>query len=194
MSSVRTMTLADAAFPRAGALRDVLLVAGASLLTAAAAQIAVPVPWSPVPLTAQTFAVLLSGAALGSRRGFASQALYLAQGAAGLPVFAGGMGGAPVFVGPTAGYLLAFPLAAALTGLLCERGWDRRFGTMLAAMLIGSAPILLFGAALLARFVPAPQVLVAGVLPFVPGDIVKATAAALAFPAAWRLVTRGDRA
>lgn len=194
MSSVRAMTLADVAFPRTGVLRDVLLVGAASLLTAAAGRLAFPVPWSPVPLTAQTFAVLLSGAVLGSRRGFAAQALYLAQGAAGLPVFAGGMNGALAFAGPTAGYLLAFPLAAAVTGFLCERGWDRRFGTMLAAMLIGSVPLFLLGLVLLARFVPAHQLLAAGLLPFVPGDIVKAAAAALAFPAAWRLASRGSGA
>ena len=187
MSSVRTLTLADAALPRAGALRDVLLVVGASLVTAAAARIALPVPWSPVPLTGQTFAVLLTGAALGARRAVLAQALYLIEGAMGLPFFAAGLGGPLVLAGPTGGFLLAFPLAAAVTGACAEHGWDRRFGTMLSAMLLGSAVILVSGLAVLSRFVPADRLLAAGLLPFLPGDAVKAVAAALALPAAWRL-------
>ena len=186
MSTVRTLTLADAALPGATVLRDVALVAGASLVTALAAQVAVPLPGSPVPLTGQTFAVLLTGAALGARRGFLAQTLYLLQGAAGLPVFAGGLGGAWLLAGPSGGFLAAFPLAAAVTGALAERGWDRRFAGTLAAMLLGSAVILLAGAAWLARFLPPAQALAAGVWPFVPGDLFKAAAAALALPAAWR--------
>lgn len=188
MSSVRTLTLADAALPRVGFLRDVLLVVGASLVTAVAARVAIPLPGTPVPLTGQTFAVLLAGATLGARRGALSQALYLAQGALGLPVFAGGLAGPLVLAGPTGGFLLAFPLAAAVTGLCAERGWDRRFVTTLAAMLLGSAVILLTGTLLLARFVPAGRLPVAGLLPFVPGDVVKAVAAALLLPTAWRFV------
>jgi len=186
MSSVRTLTLADAALPRVGVLRDTLLVVGASLLTAAAARIALPLPWSPVPLTGQTFAVLLAGAALGARRGALAQALYLIEGAMGLPFFAGGLGGPLALAGPTGGFLLAFPLAAAVTGLCAEHGWDRRFGTMLASMLIGSAAILVSGLAVLSHFVPADRLLAAGLLPFLPGDVIKAVAAALVLPAAWR--------
>ena len=184
--SVRTLTLADLALPRAGVLANLGLVVGASLVTALAAQIAIPVPWSLVPITGQTFAVTLTGAVLGARRGFLAQALYLAEGAVGLPVFAAGGAGVAVLAGPTAGYLAAFPLAAALTGALAQRGWDRRFVTMLPAMLIGSIPVFALGLAQLARFVPADRVLAAGLLPFIPGDLVKATLAALAFPAAWR--------
>jgi biotin transport system substrate-specific component len=187
MSSVRTMTLADVAIPRAGLTRNALLVVGASVVTALAAQIAFPVPWSPVPLTGQTFAVLLSGAVLGARRAFIAQALYLAEGAFGLPVFAGGGAGLAILAGPTGGYLAAFPLAALLTGALAERGWDRRFVTMLAAMLLGSAVIFALGLLQLSRFVPQAQLFAAGLLPFVPGDLVKSALAALAFPAAWRL-------
>ncbi len=188
MSSVRTLTLADAAMPRTGILRDAALVLGASLVTALAARIALPVPWSPVPLTGQTFAVLLTGAALGARRGLLAQALYLVEGAAGLPVFAAGLGGPLVFAGPSAGYLIAFPLAAALTGALAERGWDRRFLGTLAAMLAGSAVILASGTAVLAHFVRDGRLVVAGVLAFAPGDVLKAVAAALLLPAAWRIV------
>jgi biotin transport system substrate-specific component len=187
MSSVRTLTLADVAMPRAGVLRDALLIAAASILTALAARAAIPVPWSPVPLTGQTFAVLLSGAVLGARRAFLAQTLYLAEGALGLPVFAGGATGFAIFAGPTGGYLLAFPFAAALTGALAERGWDRRFLTMLAAMLLGSTVIFALGLIQLSRFVPPAQLLAAGFLPFVPGDLVKSVLAALAFPFAWRI-------
>src|SRR5438093_5499711 len=143
--SVRALTLADVAVPRAGALDNVVLVASASLVTALGAQLAIPLPWSPVPITGQTFAVLLTGAVLGARRGFLAQALYLAEGAMGLPVFAGGAAGVAKLMGPTAGYLIAFPFAAMLTGALAERGWDRRFLTMLAAMLLGSAVIFVRG-------------------------------------------------
>lgn len=193
MSTVRTLTPADAAFPGVTALRDVALVVGASLVTALAAQVAVPLPGSPVPLTGQTFAVLLTGAALGARRGFLAQTLYLLQGAAGLPVFAGGLGGAWLLAGPAGGYLAAFPLAAAVTGALAGPargagvpGRDRRFAGTLAAMLLGSAVILLAGAAWLTRFLPPAQALAAGVWPFVPGDLLKAVAATLALPAACR--------
>jgi biotin transport system substrate-specific component len=185
--STRTLTLADLAWPRSGALRNVLLIVGATLVTALAARIEIPVPWSPVPITGQTFAVLLSGAVMGARRAFAAQLLYLAAGAAGLPVFAGGGAGLATFVGPTAGYLIGFPIGAAVTGALAERGWDRRFITMLPAMLLGSAPIFVLGLAWLSRFLPDDQLLAAGLVPFLPGDVIKATLAALAFPAAWCL-------
>lgn len=188
MPSSRTLTLVDLALPRPGILQNALLVAGASLVTSIAAQFAVPVPWSPVPITGQTFAVLLSGAVLGARRGFLAQALYLVEGALGLPVFAAGASGVAVFAGPTAGYLLAFPLAAAITGAMAERGWDRHFSTMMIAMLAGSAPVFVFGLAGLQRFLPASGLLAAGLYPFLPGDLVKATLAALAFPVAWRWV------
>lgn len=191
MSTVRTLTLADVAVPRAGFLHNALLVAGASLATALAAQVAFPLPWSPVPVTGQTFAVLLSGAVLGARRAFLAQALYVTEGALGLPVFAGGAAGIATLLGPTGGYLVAFPFAAALTGFLAERGWDRRFATMLAALLLGSAVIFAAGLAGLARFLPASQLLGAGLLPFIPGDLVKSSLAALAFPAAWRLLRPG---
>jgi len=190
MSSVRTMTLADVAVPRAGFQLNALLVIGASLLTALAAQIEFRLPWSPVPITGQTFAVLLSGAVLGSRRAFLAQLLYVAEGALGLPVFAGGAAGLVKLLGPTGGYLAAFPFAAFLTGFLAERGWDRRFATTFAALLVGSVVIFAFGLAVLSRFVPSSQLLAVGLLPFIPGDLIKSALAALAFPAAWRWVGR----
>jgi biotin transport system substrate-specific component len=190
MSSVRTLTLADVAVPRPGALNNAMLIFSASLATAVAAQIAFPVPWSPVPITGQTFAVLLSGAVLGARRALLAQALYLLEGALGAPIFAAGAAGAAVLVGPTGGYLIAFPFAAAIVGALAERGWDRRFVTMLAAMLLGSVVIFALGLIQLSRFMPAAQLPGAGLLPFIPGDLIKSTLASLAFPAAWRLAHR----
>jgi biotin transport system substrate-specific component len=190
MPAVRTLTLAEIAWPRPGFARDALLVVGATFATALAAQIAIPLPGSPVPITAQTFAVLLSGAVLGARRAFLAQILYLAEGALGLPAFAGGAASAGVLLGPSGGYLLSFPLAAVITGALAERGWDRRFATMLVAMLLGSLAIFAGGLAGLARFVPTDRLLALGLLPFVPGDLIKAGLAAAAFPAAWKMVER----
>ena len=186
MSTVRTLTLADVAVPRSNAFRDALLIAAGTVLTAFAAQLEIRTPWSVVPITGQTFAVLLTGAVLGGRRGLLCQLLYLAEGAAGLPVFAGGASGALVFAGPTAGYLAAFPLAAFVTGSLAERGWDRHFATMFASMLLGSVAIFALGLGGLARFVPANALLAQGLLPFVPGDLIKSGLAALAFPVAWK--------
>lgn len=184
--AVRPLTIADAALPRAGALQNAVLVVLASFATAAAAQIAVHLPWTPVPVTGQTFMVLLAGAALGPRRAFAAMALYLAEGACGLPVFAGGASGAAWLLAPSGGYLLSFPLAAAATGFLASRAWDRRPLTMALAMLAGSTITLALGALQLSRFVPQGTVLATGVLPFVPGDVLKAALAAGLFPAAWR--------
>ncbi len=192
-TTTRTMTLADLALPRPGALLNLLLVVGAGAATALAARVAIPLPWSPVPLTGQTFAVLLAGALLGARRGALSQALYLAAGAAGMPVFAGGAAGPGSLLGPTAGYLLAFPLAAWVTGALAERGWDRHFLSTAAAMLIGSAVILGLGTAGLTFFVPWDRLIAAGFLPFVPGDLVKTALAALLLPRLWSLARRSRK-
>ena len=189
-ASVRTLTLADVALPRPDVLRNALLIVAASLATGLAAQVAFPLPWTPVPVTGQSFAVLLTGMVLGSRRGFLALALYLAEGATGLPVFAGGVAGPSALLGPTGGYLLAFPLAAAMTGFLAERGWDRRGLTTLAAMLIGSGVIFAGGLAWLGYFVPPARLLGTGLLPFIPGDVVKASLASLAFPFAWRWINR----
>ncbi len=168
--------------PLADAGRDLLLVTLFSLATALSAQIAVPLPFSPVPLTGQTLGVLLTGALLGPRLGALSVLLYLAEGAAGLPFFAGGASGLLRFAGPTGGYLAAFPLAAALVGRLATRGWDRRPLSMFCAMLLGSLIIFAFGAARLAHFVGAAQALPLGVWPFVPGDLLKAALAAGLMP------------
>ncbi len=171
--------------------RDALLVLVFSLVTALSAQIAVPLPFSPVPLTGQTFGVLLTGALLGPRLGALALLLYLTEGACGLPFFAGGASGLARFAGPTGGYLAAYPLAAALVGSLATRGWDRRPLTMLAAMLTGSVVIFALGASWLAHFVGgASHALLLGVLPFLPGDAVKALLAAGLLPLGWKWMGR----
>lgn len=166
----------------------VLVLAGSALI-ALAAQVRIPLPFSPVPVTGQTFAVLLVAAALG-RLGLASVIAYLIEGAIGLPVFAGGGFGVATIVGPTGGYLIGFALAAALVGSAVERGWDRHLVTALAAMLLGEVAIYACGLAWLARFALPVPLLDAGLLPFIPGDLVKLALASLALPAAWRLVRR----
>jgi biotin transport system substrate-specific component len=176
-------------------LKSAALVVAFSILVAVAAQVVVPLPWTPVPITGQTFAVLLTGALLGSRLGALAMLAYLAEGAAGLPFFKGGAGGAHyLFLSPTTGYLLAFPAAAFVTGLLAERGWDRRFPTAAAAMWLGSLVILAAGWAWLALFYrTAGDAFAAGVAPFLIGDLVKIALAAAALPAGWALLRRKDR-
>ncbi len=186
MVSARPLTLADVAIPRAGMLQNVLLVVLASLLTAAAAQAEIRLPWTPVPITGQTFMVLLTGAVLGARRAFLAMSLYLLEGACGLPFFAGGAAGFAKLLGPSGGYLVAFPFAALVTGLLAERAWDRKPVTMFFAMLLGSTVIFALGLAQLSRFVPAGQLVTTGLAPFVIGDFVKSALAAGVFPLAWK--------
>lgn len=166
------------------------LILGGSLLVAASAQLAVPLPFSPVPITGQTFAVLLVGAALGSVRGSLAMLAYLAQGAAGLPVFSAGGCCVAWLIGPTAGYLWSYPLVAWIVGSLAERGWDRRLLTSALAMLAGNAVIYLIALPWLAFFVGADQVLATGLVPFIPGDLIKIGLAAAVLPGAWGLVER----
>ena len=167
-------------------------------LTAAAAQVSVPLPFTPVPLTLQPMVVLLGGAALGSRLGMTSQVLYLLAGLAGLPVFAASLTlpqGPLRLIGPTGGYLMSYPFAAFLTGVLAERGFDRRYLTSVLAMAAGLAVIFACGLAWLAWFAqPVPAgldaALATGLYPFFPADLVKICAAAAITPAVWRLIGR----
>jgi biotin transport system substrate-specific component len=188
-------TFADLARPTSrsrAAFYDLGLVLAGSALVALAAQLEVRLPFTPVPVTGQTFAVLLVGALLGWKRGAAAMLAYLAEGVSGLPVFAGGAFGAGVLLGPSGGYLLGFVPAAALTGALAERGWDRRFLTTWAAMALGSACLFACGLAWpgLWAVVGRENVFAAGLLPFLPGDIAKQLLAALLLPGAWKLVAR----
>src|SRR5229473_2116008 len=142
--AAKSETLLGVALAPLDVVRQVGLVIGFSLLTAASAQVVIPV--GPVPITGSTFAVLLTGALLGSRLGAITMIAYLVEGAIGLPFFAGGTGGLLHLFGPTGGYLVAFPAAAFITGAFAEHGWDRRFITAAAAMLVGSIVIIFVGA------------------------------------------------
>lgn len=188
MLSTATRPIALVVLPGSLAWKVVLVVAGSGLI-GLGAQLKVPLPFSPVPVTGQTFAVLLVAAALG-RLGLASVLLYLVEGAIGLPVFAGGASGIAYLTGPTGGFLIGFALAAAIVGSAAERGWDRRLATSVAAMLLGEVAIYACGLAWLARFPLPVPLLQAGLIPFIPGDLVKLALAALALPAAWRVVRR----
>lgn len=185
-------TLAGALVAPQGWVKSAALVVGFSLFVALSAQVVVPLPWTPVPVTGQTFAVLLTGALLGSRLGALALAVYLVEGALGLPFFRGGQGGAHyLLLTPTAGYLFSYPLAAYVTGRLAERGWDRKYIWAAAAMALGSAVVLVCGWAWLAAVTGSgAEAFRLGVLPFLPGDVIKVALAAAVLPTGWALLKR----
>ena len=170
---------------------QVLSVAFVAILTAAAAQLSFPLPFTPVPFTIQPMVVLIGGAALGSRLGALSQTLYLTLGIAGLPVFAFSPELAQGFarmLGPTGGFLMAYPLAACVTGWLAERGFDRRYGTSIVAMTAGLLVIFAGGVLWLANTVGLSAALGIGLYPFVGVDIIKVMVAGVVLPSLWKFV------
>ena len=169
------------------------LIVGFSLLTALCAQIRIPLGFTPVPITGQTFAVLLSGAVLGSRMGAASQLLYVVMGAAGLPFYAGGNGGWEAATGATMGYLIGFIAAAYAVGYLAEQRQDRRFATSVGAFLTGNLVIYALGVPWLmyTQSWGLADGVARGLAPFIIGDTIKILLAAAAMPAAWKLA--GER-
>jgi len=201
MIAIRSATLVDVIATRSDAGASLVTRAVAvvffAALTAAAAQISVPLPFTQVPFTFQPTVVLLSGLVLGPRLGAASQALYLAAGMAGLPVFAASATLPPGgwrLLGPTGGYLLSYPLAAFIAGALARRGFDRRYLTSIAAMALGLVVIYTCGTLWLAyasvgrTAIGLASAFATGVVPFVIADIVKLAAAAGIVPGLWRLV------
>ena len=191
--AVPARPLVDLALPQNGAARlgaqIVLAVLGTLLLTLSAKT---KVVLGPVDMSLQTLAVLLIGASFGFRLGVATLLLYLAEGAAGLPVFALG-GGLSYFMGPTAGYLISYPIAAFLVGWLAERRWDRKLLTATVAMLLGNLVIYAIGMAWLGTYkgiLFEVSTLVAGVQPFILGDLTKIAVAAVVLPSAWRIAGR----
>jgi biotin transporter BioY len=182
-------TLIGAALAPLDWTRSVSLVVAFSLLTALAAQIVIPI--GPIPITGQTFAVLLTGALLGSRLGAMAMIVYLIEGA-GLPFFYGGHGGIAHLLGPTGGYLVAFPAGAFITGAFAENGWDKRFATAIVAMAVGSLVILLAGWAwfMVLTHTPALAALKVSVAPHIAGDIIKILLAAAVLPTGWALLKR----
>ncbi|HEU4920392.1 MAG TPA: biotin transporter BioY [Candidatus Limnocylindrales bacterium] len=194
----RGLTIADFLVPirvgeRVGIrARHIALIVLGALLIYLTARIAIPVPGSPVPVTGQTFGVLLVGGALGLRRGVASVVLYVLIGLVGLPFFAEGKGGLGAFMGPTGGYLVGFVLAAALVGRLAELGWDRRIVAALGAMLVGNLVIYAVGVPWLMAVTGMDLAagIANGLTPFLLGDALKLLLAAGAFPVAWWVVGR----
>ena len=185
-------TLRLAVWPRSGLLADGLLVLGGAGLIAASAQLSIKLPFTPVPITGQTFAVLLVGAGLGTARGGAAALLYVLAGLIA-PVYAPHTGyGFATITGASGGYLVSYPFVAALTGRLAERRWDRRFSSAVGAMLTGNVVIYLFGLPWLAHVLHTnlEHTLEDGLYPFVPGDTFKLYLAAAALPGAWMLVGR----
>jgi biotin transport system substrate-specific component len=208
MAPSSSTTLVNALATRRGSVETargirIASVLFVTVLTAAAAQISVPVPFTAVPFTLQPMIVLLGALALGSRLGAASQVLYLAAGIAGLPVFAasGVLPPGPLrLLGPTGGYLMAYPFAAFLTGYLAERGFDRRYITSVIAMLAGLVVIYAAGVTWLGVFSrtaegPAPGMsaaLLTGIYPFIVPDLIKLAIAAGFVPALWHLFGRSE--
>jgi biotin transport system substrate-specific component len=206
LSTRRALTFMDAALASAEATNvSTPLKLAATLFvmvaTAAAAQISVPLPFTPVPFTFQPMVVLLGGAVLGPALGMLSQIAYLAAGFAGLPVFAASPDlpqGMARLLGPTGGYLMAYPFAAFATGFLARRGFDRRYLTSVVAMAMGLAIVFAGGITWLTLFAPGADArslqaaLQVGFYPFVAADIVKICLAATIMPVAWRLLNYAE--
>ena len=181
MRSAPSSTLVRHWLPERSLASDAGLVLAFSLFTGLMAHIAIPLPFTPVPITGQTFAVLLCGAALGARLGTASMLLYITEGAAGLPVFAVAPGAASY------GYLAGFVAAAFIVGWFADLGWTKDLSRTITAMIAGEIAIYFFGLLWLAHFVPPTKVLDFGLYPFLIGDAIKLAAAAVVLPAGWRL-------
>lgn len=182
-------TLSSRYFPRTTDwVRGLFLIIMGSLFVALLAQIEIPLPFTPVPITGQTLGVLLVGALLGSKRGAAALALYLAEGGLGLPFFAGGASGLGILTGATAGYLVGFVGAAYAVGWLAERGLERSVRTSVIPFLVGTVIIYVCGAVWLSVVLGSVEQAVAlGVVPFLLGDALKLMLAAALLPGAWKL-------
>ncbi len=180
------LSFVDVLWPGAGLLRDAIWIVGGVLLTTLLTRIEIPL--TPVPITGQTFAVLLVGTLLGSKRGALSMTAYIGAGLLGAPVFSRGGWGLYHLAGPTGGYLVGFVIAAYLVGKLSERGWDRRFIHTVLAMSFGMIAIYLAGCLWLAQFVGWNNVMEVGVLPFLVGDGLKVVGAAIALPSGWAIL------
>jgi len=190
-----TSTVADVFRPRdksSAFIYDAIVVICGSLLVALSAQLKVYLPFSPVPITAQTFAVLVLGILIGSRRGALTMLAYLVEGVLGLPVFAAGIGPSAI-LGPTGGFLVGFVAAAFVVGRLAEMGWDRRISTAIAAMVTGEVVLYAFGVGWLAMLTDVKTAVVIGLYPFIAGDVLKVIIAAAVLPGAWKLLQLLDK-
>jgi biotin transport system substrate-specific component len=184
------LTLIDVVLPQRRIVHNVLLVVVFSVLIALSAQIVIRLPFTPIPITMQTLTVLLTGMLLGSRLGMITLVTYLVEGVIGLPVFTQWGSGIAHLAGPTGGYLIGFVFAAGLVGFLAERGWDRRRGTTLLAMILGNLVIYAFGVGWLSTFLGLGPAIAKGMLPFLIGDAIKIALAVVALPGGWALMQR----
>jgi biotin transport system substrate-specific component len=188
MQYVTYVDLIGTDFRKNSLLFNLTIIIIGSFFITISAQLAIYLPFSPVPITGQTFAVLLTGILLGSKRGSLAVLLYLFEGFCGLPVFASGNTGIIYLAGPTGGYLLGFLPAAYICGLLAEYGWDRHFFTAILVVLIGNTIIYISGIFWLSRFITSDKLLVLGLFPFIPGEIIKMLLATILLPSGWKLV------
>jgi biotin transport system substrate-specific component len=197
-SADRGLTIADFFVPIGvgervnSRVRDIALVVAGALLIYLTSRVYILIPGNPVPITGQTFGVLLVGGALGLRRGVSAVGLYVLLGVVGLPFYAEGKGGLGVILGATGGYLIGFVVAGAVVGRLAELGWDRRIGGALGAMFVGSVVIYGIGLPWLKAVTGLSweETIQTGLVPFVIGDTIKAVLAAVLFPVAWWVVGR----
>ncbi len=171
-------------------LREIVLVIAGSILVAIAAQLYLPLPFSPVPITGQTFAVLFLAALYGNNRGGLTVLTYLILGIIGRPVFASGAFGIATIIGPTGGYLVGFLPAAYIVGFLSKRRWDRQAWSTAMSMIIGNIIIYLSGTAWLSQFVGWDHVLQLGIIPFLIGDAAKIALAMVLLPTGWKLLDK----
>jgi biotin transport system substrate-specific component len=170
--------------------KELPLLIGFNLIMVATAYISINLPFSPVPITGQTFGVMLIAMALGRLRAVGVITAYLLEGLAGLPVFAGGTAGPAIIAGPTGGYLFGFLVSAYIVGSLADRGWDKSYSKSILAMFLGHAVIFTFGLAALSLFVPKDSVLTMGLYPFLSGTLVKIILAAVILPSVWKFIKR----
>jgi len=197
MQIISQPVLIDVLFPKAETkikviTKDVILILTFGFLTALSAQISFWI--GPVPITGQTFTVLLGGILLGSFRGALSQVFYLLVGLSGIPFWfaPGGNLGIARLLGPTGGYLIGFILAAFFVGKLAERGWDKKIKTAILAMALGNIVIYIFGLFWLTNFIPFKGLFAAGLYPFILGDLFKIILAGLILPRAWKIIKRSN--
>jgi biotin transport system substrate-specific component len=190
--SISSISLRRAVFPRSGVLDNALFIGVGTLFLAALAQIALPIPGSPVPVTGQTLGVLLIGTSYGAVLGLSTFLTYLLVGLAGVHVFAGGGHGFAQLTGATGGYLIGMLVASLIVGLLAGRRWDQHIATALPTMLIGDAIIFSFGLLWLHHFTGKSWswTLAAGFTPFIIGEVLKIAIAGTSLPIVWRFVHR----
>jgi len=190
----RNHVLADVFVKDDNLVKQVVICFLFSIFIAMASQVAMPVPFSPVPITGQTFAIILTGLLLGRNRAILTVLLYLAEGAMGLPVFApvGMSYGIARLLGPTGGYLLGFVAMAAYLGHMAEKGWTRSFIQMFYILVVSEMILYSFGLFRLSAFVPSAKLLYVGLIPFLPGDLFKILLVSSVLPTAWKFIKKID--